>query len=843
MRRWFVALTTMASLLGCSSAGSDKDGTESPDGGIAAGDVTVETDSEDPGDATPTDTLGEALETEETFEPDLPPEVVLAPCTVAAECNDLDPCTVDLCEPDYGCVNTPKSCTDGNACTIDNCRASDGQCLHNSLDCTDENACTEESCDTESGCVYAVIDCDDGAACTADGCNPQTGCNNKVKDCDDGDPCTDDKCSEPIGCSHSPSADPNCCVANFQCDDGLPCTLDECANYSCTFAPIPGLTCCDVDEECADENDCTENLCTDGLCQFQPAGPECCMIAGDCEDGDGCTTEDCLDYACIYQPVPDCCHEAADCDDQEVCTTDECTPAGTNFGFCNNKATLDCCHDDAADCDDDNACTLDSCPGMGAICTHELSESCCLNVSECDDEDPCTQDSCLDNECNHISICCDSNADCNDNDVCTTDECTPADGGSGFCSNTAVPNCCHDDDAECNDGNLCTTDSCPGMGKICTNNWAEDCCLAASDCDNDDPCTQDACLGNKCDHVDVCCDSSAECDDNEVCTTDECTPADANSAFCSNEAVLDCCHDDDAECNDGNLCTIDSCPGMGEVCTNKWSENCCLALSDCDDEDPCTQDSCLDNECIHVEICCDSNADCDDGDDVCTTETCDNNFCVYEPTGIEGCCNIPLFEDDFQNNLGWDYGPNWNQASAAVSEGSAYGNPDPALDHTGSDDNFVAGVVVGGNAPTTEVHASYFLTSPSINTAGVENLTLTFWRWLNSDYDPYMTNNIEVFDGATWVEIWATGPAPGTQDSVWTYQEFDVTAHANSNFQVRFGYAISSNGVYDVSSWNIDDVKVFSKGNGVLCCKWPSDCQTTEAPDAACIGGSCVFGG
>ena len=644
MRRWFVALTATALLLGGCSGGSAKIDSNSPDEDVASSDLLAPDDAEIDEALPEPDLLDDAAAPDDTPEPDLAPEIAQIPCTVDAECNDLDPCTVDLCEPDYGCVNTPKSCSDNNACTIDNCRASDGQCLHNSLDCADDNACTEESCDSVAGCVYAAVDCNDGQACTADGCNPQTGCNNKVKNCDDGDPCTDDSCSEPGGCNHAPSADPNCCVADFECNDSLPCTLDACTNYSCVYTPIPGLTCCDSDEECADENDCTENLCTDGLCQFQPAGPGCCMVAADCEDGDGCTTEDCLDYACIYAPVPDCCHDALDCDDQEVCTTDECAMAGPNFGFCNNKA------------------------------------------------------------------------------------------------------------------------------------------------------------------------------------------------------ILECCHDNDAECDDDNLCTLDVCPGMGDICTHEWAENCCLAVSDCDDEESCTQDSCLENECGHVDICCYDDAECDDGDDVCTTETCDNNFCVYEPTGVEGCCNIPLFEDDFQGNLGWDYGPNWNRGATAVSVGTAYGNPDPALDHTGSDDNFVAGVVVAGNAPTDSVHDFYYLTSPAVNAAGVDDLTLSYWRFLNSDYQPYMTNNLQVFDGANWVEIWATGPSPGIQDPQWVYQEFDVGDYANSGFKIRFGYAIGYNGVFTVSSWNVDDVKIYAKGSGALCCEWPSDCQTTEAPEAKCSGGICFLG-
>jgi hypothetical protein len=71
---------------------------------------------------------------------------------------------------------------------------------------------------------------------------------------------------------------------------------------------------------------------------------------------------------------------------------------------------------------------------------------------------------------------------------------------------------------------------------------------------------------------------------------------------------------------------------------------------------------------------------------------------------------------------------------------------DPATDHTSGADNGVAGVVVGGNASTT-VHGYYYMTSPIINAAGATKLYLGFWRWLNTDYTPYMVNTVEVFDG------------------------------------------------------------------------------------------------
>jgi hypothetical protein len=170
----------------------------------------------------------------------------------------------------------------------------------------------------------------------------------------------------------------------------------------------------------------------------------------------------------------------------------------------------------------------------------------------------------------------------------------------------------------------------------------------------------------------------------------------------------------------------------------------------------------------------------------------------------------PLFIEDFSDNsAGWSLGPTWEIGPTSTSTGHFYGNADPATDHTPTADNGVAGVVLGGNAPLP-LHDPYWLTSPVIDTSVSGSVTMEFRRWLNSDYAPYMTNTIQVFDGSAWVTLWQTGGDPGIQDAAWTLQSFDVSAYKNSGFQARFGYAIGSPGVFIVSSWNVDDFAVES---------------------------------
>lgn len=175
-----------------------------------------------------------------------------------------------------------------------------------------------------------------------------------------------------------------------------------------------------------------------------------------------------------------------------------------------------------------------------------------------------------------------------------------------------------------------------------------------------------------------------------------------------------------------------------------------------------------------------------------------------------------LFSDDFSDNsAGWTLGSTWEIGSATAStggNGASYLNQDPGFDHTGTSDNGVAGVVIGGHAPTHQ-HGFYYLTSAAIDTsAAIGQLSFEFYRWLNSDYTPYMQNIVQVFDGSNWNTLWQTGSSPGESDAVWTQQLFDITAYKSANMQVRMGYNIGSSGVWTVSSWNVDDVAIFDEG-------------------------------
>jgi hypothetical protein len=195
---------------------------------------------------------------------------------------------------------------------------------------------------------------------------------------------------------------------------------------------------------------------------------------------------------------------------------------------------------------------------------------------------------------------------------------------------------------------------------------------------------------------------------------------------------------------------------------------------------------------------------CDDGD-VCTEDDeCNAGSCEGTPVGGGGGV---LFAEDFSDNTaGWTLGTDWAIGAATASSGHGSGNADPANDHSATADDGVAGVAIGGNAPTT-VHGFYYLTSPAVNANVSGPVTLTFYRWLNSDYTPYMQNVVEAFNGTSWVQVWASGASPGIADAAWGLQTYDLTAYKNAALKVRFGFNVGSSAIV-VSSWNVDDVQI-----------------------------------
>ncbi|TNF24284.1 MAG: hypothetical protein EP329_25160 [Deltaproteobacteria bacterium] len=556
-------------------------------------------------------------------------------------CDDGNPCTVDSCAAGGTCthtVNPGAACDDGNLCTLNDVCRTDGTCKGAPRMCEElvADACHHVSCNGTLGCVLIVnpggAPCNDGDACTSgDTCDDAGDCVGSAVSCDDDDPCTADTCDPTGGCAHAPlgpdtacddgdgcTRDDHCvaglCTGNtVPCDDGDPCTDDACVTgVGCVSTPSPDATPCDDGDACTMGDRCQAGACTG--------------TAVTCDDQNACTLDACeAGSGCVFAPVAD----GAACDDGATCTTGDACVAGTCAGtprVCDdhNDCTADSCDEatgcvyaplDGSACDDGDACTVgDTCAGT----------TCGGAPRDCDDDDVCTDDGCdVSTGCFHGPAA--GEVPCDDGDRCTADDRCVAgvcDGGTGVV---------------CDDGNPCTEDACDPV----------DGCVASpaidgTACDDGSPCTSgDSCQGG------VCTGEGLQCDDGDPCTVDTCSLAEG----CAYHPVAP-----HTACDDGDACTT------GDFCTASGA--CVGAALSCDDDDPCTVDSCEAGACVHAPaedgtVCDDADpcttddacvagtcggvaADCDDGD-ACTVDHCDaGGACVHdvltcpEDTACEG---------------------------------------------------------------------------------------------------------------------------------------------------------------------------------------------------------------
>ncbi|MEE2778951.1 MAG: hypothetical protein VYE15_00405, partial [Myxococcota bacterium] len=197
-------------------------------------------------------------------------------------CDDQNPCTEDLCQPGFGCVHTPTDgdCDDQNPCSVgDQCAS--GVCMPGSaLLCDDTNPCTDDLCEPDTGCTHGVnqAPCDDGSACTINDTCDGGLCQGQLSDaCLDYNPCTDDACDDALGCLHTPNSDP--------CDDLNACTTnDQCVNGFCK--PISSV-------DCNDANGCTDDSCEPDVGCIHTANDAPCDDGDVCTAFDKCADSGC----------------------------------------------------------------------------------------------------------------------------------------------------------------------------------------------------------------------------------------------------------------------------------------------------------------------------------------------------------------------------------------------------------------------------------------------------------------------------------------------------------------------------------------------------------------------
>ncbi len=671
-------------------------------------------------------------------------------CTDASSCDDDDACTDDACNGGK-CEHTPVVVDDNDACTDDACDPASGV-THTAVAIDDNDVCTDDSCDSAVGPIHMPIAIDDMDACTDDLCDPQAGESHPPVDIDDLDACTADSCDVLLGVAHD-AIDP---------DDANACTADSCD-------PAVGVQNTAIDPD-------DQDLCTADSCD---------VVMGvinmpiDLNDNDGCTVDTC-------DAMTGIAHTPVDINDNNACTSDACNPADGVISHVPVAIT------------DNNACTSDACDMVTGVISH-------TPIPPVADANPCTLEICnpatgATDHPGSVTLFSDDFKDNSKGWILGTEWAIgPALGSTGgsIGGDPATDHTATADNGVAGvviGGNAGTglhgfyyLESPPfnaviGNGSIVVSFYR----WLVSDYDPFMHNTVDVWNGNAwvnlyTSGIYPSVDDTPPSGGGWTLVSYDAT-AQANPAMkirfgfditqsgvysAPSWSLDDVLVENRAWPTDGNLCTTDTCSSAAGVVYTTIVPN--------------------------------------DGDS-CTTDTCD-------PQRSFSYANVGSYKlnENFSSGAGWTVGTEWAIGPAAASTGNTYGNPDPAFDtdHT-TNDNRVAGVVLGGNASLT-THSAYYLTSPAFSgtPSTGQKAYLSFNRWLNSDYSPYMVNTIDVYNGSSWVNIWTTGGAPGVQDTGWVFIQHDVTAYANANMQVRFGFTSSTNAL-TVSQWNLDDVRVRS---------------------------------
>ena len=265
-----------------------------------------------------------------------------------------------------------------------------------------------------------------------------------------------------------------------------------------------------------------------------------------------------------------------------------------------------------------------------------------------------------------------------------------------------------------------------------------------------------------------------------------------------------------AECPDDDPCTEDLC--IDEACVHHPKPGCCVKNAQCDDGSPCTADTCVGNFCEHAlqPGCCVSDAQCDDGLP-CTADFCIDGGC--QSALIPGCCE-PLLKSEFTDGgalATWDlYKPNteiswqvWSKRFVSPPASLYMGNP-------------LLANYINFNDLNPSQHlpsAAAITTAPIAVPAGASSASVSFQLWMDIEdcigqsvaFDLFQVSALGA--GGNGVNLLGKCQVPWPWDQ-WHLITLDLTGFKGQSVSLRFGFDSvdadynSGEGIY------IDDVEV-----------------------------------
>ena len=467
-------------------------------------------------------------------------ELVDETCT--KQTTSLEGCSAD-CHGFCGC---------NKQCYCPTCEEPSGQCY--AFSCRNDNT-------TSTGCVPTHMKCErmdmchnvvpdnatDGCCrqdpincvksddkCVEYGCNPHTGCTAKTRECVPESPCFNlTGCDNRTGCQFI-----SACPYLGPCNISTCTVIDEATKeFSCSYA-----------DKCKSDDPCMIPVC-------DVETGECSKVPMVCTPSNPCNYARCYDGRCIEDVnithMIECALEANTSCEEGYCDeeTGECKIRKVE-GIDN---CLACIYNDSLDCSElDTGCKTFKCAPLEPNDPDSTLTTCTISVDKCpESEDPCINRYCdINGECKEEPVVC-GPAD----DLCHEKRCIPDpdDPKKSKCDTISF---FKEPDNNCfmsvctEDGNETRVNRCP-----------------QKHCFNLTGCVLDVNGEAICNYKPVVCPSTA-------CAEGVCNPD-------TNQCEL---LDNSSNCNLGDACTMYTC---------RSTTGCHAEPITCDDNDPCTIDSCV----------------------------------------------------------------------------------------------------------------------------------------------------------------------------------------------------------------------------------------------------------
>jgi len=255
------------------------------------------------------------------------------------------------------------------------------------------------------------------------------------------------------------------------------------------------------------------------------------------------------------------------------------------------------------------------------------------------------------------------------------------------------------------------------------------------------------------------------------------------------------------DCDDGDdICTDDSCKQGVCIFAPTGADGCCETDEDCNDNDDCTINTCVEGSCNTVNTCCFSDEECNDGDDVCTNDQCVGGDCVYQPTGAPGCCEPIVYSQSFPttDSAGFIFnGTNFSSKWQVFDGGKTQSAPAALYYGNTAALNFNSGVSSGS------------ATSPVISLPNKDGITLEFWAYMDTEtssvYDKLF---LYLKNGPSSSTIWQKSNYTSTGMKLWSKQVVNLNNYKGQNIQLEWFFNSVDSIINSGEGVYIDDIQV-----------------------------------